>query len=185
MNVKDFAVECDGDGMPLFDRTKTTSRVAFFSPVAILDLGSSAGTMNNLEYYRHSRNASCQLATCKLAACVTGMSVICRTGEPELVEKKRLLECSFLIPIRRDGHLSDGRLHRSRCWTWLEERLLAFGGATRDTALQQGWYPDPDMGQRVQDDSRRYVVALPAPPLANYACCCGKPVRCFNRSEST
>jgi hypothetical protein len=43
----------------------------------------------------------------------------------------------------------------------LEDRLDQFGGATRDTALHQGWYPDPDTGQRVTDDSRRYVVALP------------------------
>jgi hypothetical protein len=77
------------------------------------------------------------------------------------VARKRLPECAFLIPIRRDRNLSDGQLHRRTCWKWLEDNLDQFGGATRDTALHQGWYPDPDTGKKVVDDSRRYVVALP------------------------
>lgn len=74
--------------------------------------------------------------------------------------KKRLLECAFLIPLRRDKNLSDGRRHLSRCWDWLEDHLCGFGGMTRDKALHEGWYPDPDTGERVRDESRRYVVAL-------------------------
>ena len=71
-----------------------------------------------------------------------------------------MLECSFLIPIRRDKNLSDGGPHRSRDWDWLEDRLAAFGGATRDTALHEGWYLDPGTEERVTDRSRRYVVAV-------------------------
>jgi hypothetical protein len=74
------------------------------------------------------------------------------------VIRKRLVECAFLIPIRRDRNLSDGRPHRRRCWRWLEEQLCQFGGATRDDALQKGWYLDT--GDPVRDDSRRYIVAL-------------------------
>jgi len=55
--------------------------------------------------------------------------------------------------------LSDGRRHRQAAWDWLENRLVEFGGATRDTALHEGWYVDPDTGDRVRDLSRRYVVA--------------------------
>ena len=74
---------------------------------------------------------------------------------------QRLLECSFLIPVRRDRNLSDARLHSTRAWAWLERSLCEFGGATRDTGLYEGWYVDPDTGQPVKDRSRRYLVALP------------------------
>ena len=75
--------------------------------------------------------------------------------------KKRLVECSFLIPDRRDPHLSDGAAHGIKAWRWLEERLDEFGGATRAPGVYEGWYHDPDTGERVTDLSRRYVVALP------------------------
>jgi hypothetical protein len=75
--------------------------------------------------------------------------------------RKTLLECAFLIPIRRDRNRSDGKLHKRGAWKWLEDGLLAFGGGTRDTDLKEGWYPDPDTGERVWDRSRRYVIALP------------------------
>lgn len=70
--------------------------------------------------------------------------------------RKKLVECSFLIPIRRDRHLSDGRTHLVAAWEWLEENLAEFGGGTRDLSLHAGWYPDPDTGERVTDRSRRY-----------------------------
>src|SRR5262249_17399061 len=74
--------------------------------------------------------------------------------------RQQLLEWSFYIPIRRDRKLSDGRLHRQRTWEWLENGLVQFGGATRDTALHEGWYLDPDTHERVPDRSRRYVTAV-------------------------
>jgi hypothetical protein len=82
-----------------------------------------------------------------------------------LVAGKRLLECRFLIPIRRDRNLSDGRSHTTKAWAWLEGRLGAFGGATRATALFEGWYLDPDTKQAVRDLSRQYIVALPRKDL--------------------
>jgi hypothetical protein len=85
-------------------------------------------------------------------------------GEASLAGKT-LLECSFLIPTRRDKNLSDGRPHRPGAWDWLENELSSFGGATRDTALQFGWYEDPDTGERISDYSRKYTVALPASRL--------------------
>ena len=75
--------------------------------------------------------------------------------------RKRLLECSFLIPIRRDGNLSDGKRHDQAAWLWLSSQLYVFGGATRTRELQEGWYEDPDTGERVTDLSHRYTVALP------------------------
>ena len=80
--------------------------------------------------------------------------------------KKRLLECSFLLPIRRDRNLSDGKPHHRRVWIWLEDRLGDFGGLTRDTALHAGYYVDPDTEEAVKDLSRRYTVALPRKSIA-------------------
>jgi hypothetical protein len=73
---------------------------------------------------------------------------------------KTLLECSFLIPTRRDTNLSDGRPHSKHAWKWLQDQLYAFGGGTRARDLYEGWYIDPDTGERVEDLSRRYFVAL-------------------------
>jgi hypothetical protein len=72
-----------------------------------------------------------------------------------------LLECSFLIPVRRDRNLSDGKLHRATTWLWLEDELVVFGGATRAPNLYPGWYLDPDTGEQVRDRSRKYFVAVP------------------------
>jgi hypothetical protein len=76
------------------------------------------------------------------------------------------VECSFLIPIRRDRNLADGRSHRTTAWAWLEEELCVFGGATRAPDLYEGWYLDPDTGERVRDRSRRYILAVPKSGLA-------------------
>jgi hypothetical protein len=70
-----------------------------------------------------------------------------------------LLECSFLIPVRRDRILSDGKLHPTTTWTWLEDELVAFGGMTR-APDRQGMYFDPDTREAVRDRSRNYVVAV-------------------------
>src|SRR5438132_1670983 len=78
-----------------------------------------------------------------------------------LLAAKTLLECSFLIPTRRDKNLSDGKRHDQEAWNWLEEGLDAFGGATRPTTLYAGWYHDADTGERIPDRSRCYIVAVP------------------------
>ena len=72
-----------------------------------------------------------------------------------------LLECSFLIPDRRDRKLSDGMRHRPDAWAWLDNALLAFAGATRAPNLYTGWYLDRDTGEQVRDRSRKYFVAIP------------------------
>jgi hypothetical protein len=82
------------------------------------------------------------------------------------VTRKRLLECSFLIPIRWDRNLSDGKPHLTETWSWLELELLVFGGATRAPDLYEGWYLDPDTGEPVRDRSRRYIVAVPRARVA-------------------
>jgi len=77
------------------------------------------------------------------------------------VASQPLLECSFLIPVRRDRNLSDGKPHPPKTWFWLEDELLAFSGATRAPNAYQGWYLDADTGERVRDRSRKYFVAVP------------------------
>src|SRR5438270_13482841 len=82
------------------------------------------------------------------------------------VAAERLFECSFLIPIRRDRLLSDGKLHRQDTWKWLEHALFVFGGATRAPELYEGWYLDLDSGQPVRYRSCKYIVALERSRLA-------------------
>lgn len=74
---------------------------------------------------------------------------------------KHLRECSFLIPVRGDDGLSSGELHSAMEWEWLEDQLWQkFGAGTEAPGLYTGFYPDPDTGERVSDESRRYIVAL-------------------------
>jgi hypothetical protein len=43
--------------------------------------------------------------------------------------KSKLVECQFLIPLRRDDEISDGELTDTRIWRWLHEQLFdQFGG---------------------------------------------------------
>jgi hypothetical protein len=77
------------------------------------------------------------------------------------VTRKTLVECAFLIPLRRDENLADGALHEREAWEWLDSQLFQFGGASYANETQTGWYVDPDTQQRIWDDSWRYTVALP------------------------
>ena len=73
---------------------------------------------------------------------------------------KSLFECTFLIPLRRDRNLSDGRPHPKKAWLWLDRELYLFGGATHAREPLEGWYVEPDSGKRVADSSRKFYVAV-------------------------
>jgi hypothetical protein len=77
-----------------------------------------------------------------------------------LVARKSLVECSFLIPTRRDKNLADGQPHTTDAWGWLEQALAQFGGGAQAMALYRGWYLDQDTKEPVRDLSRKYVVAV-------------------------
>jgi hypothetical protein len=71
------------------------------------------------------------------------------------------LECSFLIPIRRDANLSDGIEHDPDTLEWLTTELFVrFRGATIAPGKYRGFYEDPDTHGRVSDESFKYVVAV-------------------------
>ena len=73
----------------------------------------------------------------------------------------RIMECSFFVPVRRDVNLSDGELHSTDLWEWLDDELFdRFSGRTIAPGLYDGFYRDPDTGDRVADESRKYVVAI-------------------------
>lgn len=77
-----------------------------------------------------------------------------------------IIECSFLVPLCRDANLSDGKPHEGRYWTWLDATLHgAFGGRTTAPGFYHGTYTDPDTGERVADESRKYIVAVPEADL--------------------
>jgi len=71
------------------------------------------------------------------------------------------VECAFLIPIVRDANLADGEPHTFESWEWLSDRLWeGFHGGTVAPGFYEGFYRDPDTGERVADKSRKYVVAI-------------------------
>lgn len=73
-----------------------------------------------------------------------------------------ILECAFFIPVRRDAHLSDGKKHKPILWKWLDSELYRqFEGGSQASGLYRGFYKDPDTGERVEDESRRFLLAVP------------------------
>ena len=80
--------------------------------------------------------------------------------------ENRFLECSFFVPIRRDANLSDGELHSTDAWEWLDDELFdRFSGRTIAPGLYDGFYRDPDTKERVADESRKFIVAVAADQL--------------------
>jgi hypothetical protein len=78
------------------------------------------------------------------------------------MDQEQLVEAAFLIPIREDRDVGNGRLHPYTRWQRLTRDLYhMFEGWSRAPGLVEGVYKDPDTGQPVSDKSRRYVVALP------------------------
>lgn len=72
-----------------------------------------------------------------------------------------LLECSFLIPTRRDANLSDGGEHDPETWDWLTTELFnRFCGGTAAPGSYHGFYEDPDTHERVADESYRFIIAV-------------------------
>lgn len=75
--------------------------------------------------------------------------------------RSSMVECSFLVPVKRDANLSDGWLHSSEAWAWLDDQLFElFGGRTLAPGLHEGFYQDPDTGEKVSDRSYKYTIAL-------------------------
>ena len=75
--------------------------------------------------------------------------------------KETFIECSFLIPIRRDANLSDGKPHSRKLWVWLNRELeIRFEGWTVAPGRYEGFYRDPDTQERVSDESVKYIVAV-------------------------
>ena len=65
---------------------------------------------------------------------------------------QQLVECSFLIPLRRDKGISDGKRHRRAAWDWLNRELFArFSGATRAPGTYLGSWRHLETGEQVTD----------------------------------
>jgi hypothetical protein len=73
-----------------------------------------------------------------------------------------ILECQFLIPLRRDRDISDGELHDRTVWRWLEDELFDhFDGYGKARESHDGAWRSRLTGKRTRDVSRRFFVALP------------------------
>jgi hypothetical protein len=89
-----------------------------------------------------------------------GTARACR--QERTMVREPVLECTFFIPICRDANLSDGEPHSTEAWEWLDDELFVqFGGRTIAPGLYDGFYRDPDTQERVPDQSRKYIVAVP------------------------
>ena len=76
-----------------------------------------------------------------------------------------LIETYFLVPIREDKRVGNGKRHKVAKWKKLQDDLYKqFRGQTRganihyELGLAEGDYDD--MGTRVTDKCRKYIVAM-------------------------
>ena len=68
-----------------------------------------------------------------------------------------LVECGFLVPIRRDSRLSDGKPHEATAWDWLYDELFdAFGVVRFSNVLEIADWRDPH-GAAVHGRSRARI----------------------------
>jgi hypothetical protein len=82
------------------------------------------------------------------------------------MSKSKLKETRFLIPLRRDGEISDGKHHEVACWQLLDDELAGrFGGRTKSTEQLQGIWKNPKTGALTSDESVQFIVAVPEESL--------------------
>ena len=73
-----------------------------------------------------------------------------------------IIEASFLVPIREDSDVGNGKLHPPERWNYFRDRLFEeFGAYTIAPGNYLGCYTDPDTQTLVSDQSRKYILALP------------------------
>lgn len=101
----------------------------------------------------------------------------------------RIIECSFLVPIRRN---SNRRRHRPMMWALLTNALRrTFGGfsgprrifAFRGIDTVAGEWTDSRTGRTVKDQSRQFVVALPEEKLDDLRALLRKAAHSFDQEE--
>jgi hypothetical protein len=74
-----------------------------------------------------------------------------------------MIECSFLIPLRRDSEISDGASHPRRAWQWLEAELFDLAtGFTIAPGEFRGKWKSTLSQSIVSDKSKKYEVAIPS-----------------------
>lgn len=72
-----------------------------------------------------------------------------------------LIKTCFQVPIREDKSLGNGELHHPERWRQLDIHLYSiFGAYTLAPGLYYGPWKDPDTNGRVNDFSRKYIVAI-------------------------
>jgi hypothetical protein len=72
------------------------------------------------------------------------------------------IEASFLISIREDKDVGNGKRHSIDCWSRFKTKLFEeFYGFTIAPGEYYGCYTDPDTQAMVSDRSRLFIVALP------------------------
>jgi hypothetical protein len=88
-------------------------------------------------------------------------------SESDLLMSTIGVECHFLIPLRRDKEISDGKLHKPAAWKWIARELYKLSEAwTLAPGVYEGQWKSPETGEVVMDYSRRYIVALPRKKVA-------------------
>jgi hypothetical protein len=80
---------------------------------------------------------------------------------------KALVECAFLLPIRRDAQMSDGKFHDPEVWDWLYKELTnRFSFLVRAPGLYERVWKRPETGELLREKSNKIYVAAKLDDLA-------------------
>jgi hypothetical protein len=80
-----------------------------------------------------------------------------------------LVECAFLLPIRRDAQISDGKFHDSDVWDWLYKELTSrFSVLVRAPGLYESVWKNPETGKVVREKSNKIYVAAKLDDLSMF-----------------
>lgn len=86
-----------------------------------------------------------------------------KSGKPE-----KIIQTTFLVPIREDKSIGNGELHPEQKWECLTEKLyLEFSGWTIAPNFYPGGWINPKTGERIEDESRKYFVDIKKKELSN------------------
>ena len=76
--------------------------------------------------------------------------------------RSSVVECSFLVPVKRDCALVRRIVYIPRkLGSGSTIAVRAFWRPHLAPGLHEGFYQDPDTGEKVSDKSYKYTVALP------------------------
>ena len=75
--------------------------------------------------------------------------------------KEKIIQTTFLVPLKEDDDIGNGKLHPESRWQELQKIMyVGFGGWTIAHDFYLGGWVNPNTGKKIEDQSRKYFVDI-------------------------